>query len=234
MVVSVFRRFGSLLLLGLLFSLLSGCAQSVDWTASMNEVMQDYGASSPQALRPYFRRAHVPYPPEALGILVFKRSKRLELYAKNAAGRWVFIRRYRVLAASGTLGPKLHVGDHQVPEGIYQIVGLNPESRFDLSMKLDYPNDDDRHYAEIFGRDHLGTNIYIHGDRRSVGCVAIGNRAIEQLFPLVYRVGINNVTVIIAPNDLRRQKPIYLRGHPKWLPALYAKIKTALAAFPEP
>jgi len=68
---------------------------------------------------------------------------------------------YRITAASGTAGPKLREGDRQVPEGIYRIVGLNPNSRYHLSMKLDYPNAFDRHQAARDGRARPGSDIFI-------------------------------------------------------------------------
>ena len=108
----------------------------------------------------------------------------------------------------------------------------NPLSNFDLSMQIDYPNQFDRHWAKIAGRRHLGGDIFIHGGDRSIGCIAIGNNAIQKLYPLVDRVGLEHVDVIIAPNDLRRQKAIITKRDPKWVPQLYAQIGAALKAFP--
>lgn len=52
----------------------------------------------------------------------------------------------------GGPGPKLHDrDDHQVPEGIYNIVGYNPDSRFDLSLMLNYPNAFDQYHPELDG-----------------------------------------------------------------------------------
>ena len=51
---------------------------------------------------------------------------------------------YPVLGASGVLGPKLKEGDRQVPEGVYRVPELNPNSDFHLSLRLDYPNEFDR------------------------------------------------------------------------------------------
>ncbi len=210
---------------------ITGCAkQHPSWSQEMRAKIQKYSSYSKKHLEPYFKRAKVPYPPKKLAFLIFKRSRQFQLWAKNS-GRWTYIRTFRILAASGGPGPKLHTGDDQVPEGIYQIIGLNPDSRFDLSMHLNYPNAFDRKYAKLDHRTNLGSNIFIHGDKRSVGCVAIGDYAIEQLFPLVYAVGRGNVTVIIAPNNLRVQRPVYGKVRPSWLPILYQKITKALAPF---
>ena len=213
----------------------AGCdqKQQLTWHQAMTQKIQRYTGFARSHLYPYFKRAGVSYPPKKLGFLIFKKGKKLELYAKSSRV-WRYVRTFPILAASGGVGPKLHSGDRQVPEGIYHIVGLNPESHFDLSMHLNYPNAFDRKHADLDHRNHLGGDIYIHGNKRSIGCVAIGNKAIQQLFPLVYYVGIHNVTVIIAPNDLRTQKPVFGRVQPKWLPILYLKILKVLQQFPLP
>ncbi len=67
----------------------------------------------------------------------------------------------------------------------------------------------------------------------SVGCLAVGDRAIDQLFLLVRRVGLNHVQLIISPNDLRKNKPATSSfAQPRWLPELYKNIDHALKAFP--
>ncbi len=200
--------------------------------AVMSKKIKRYTPYADSHLAPYFKKANVAYPPKKIALLIFKNSKRLELYATQN-GHWTYIRDFPIYAASGKPGPKLHVGDRQVPEGVYHIIGLNPQSRFDLSMHLDYPNAFDRRYARLDGRHHLGGNIYIHGKRRSIGCVAIGDSGIESLFPLVYHVGIKNVEVIIAPNDFRESLPIFVASqHVPWVRKLYLRIDQALALFP--
>ena len=213
---------------------LVGCAQKtvLSYRQELQSKVKRYEGFSRRHLLPYFERARVEYPPHKLAFLIFKATRKFELYAKDK-GRWHYIRTFPVLAASGGPGPKLHSGDHQVPEGIYKIIGLNPDSRFDLSMHLNYPNAFDLKYAARDHRRDLGGNIFIHGNRRSIGCIAIGNYAIQQIFPLVAMVGFHNVKIIIAPVDFRIHKPIYGRMRPQWLPILYRKIRKALQRFPE-
>ena len=189
------------------------------------------GCTSQQRLASDFRKAKIAYPPKQLALLIFKKSRRMEVYAKNR-GPWRFVKSYPVLAASGGPGPKLRQGDRQVPEGIYHITALNPNSHFDLSLKLDYPNAFDRREAKRDHRRSLGNNIFIHGKGRSIGCVAIGDSGIEQLFPLVAKVGISDVTVIIAPDDMRLRPTIFGKVHPVWLLSLYHRITLALQSFP--
>ncbi len=68
---------------------------------------------------------------------------------------------------------------------------------------LNYPNSADRYYARLDHRHDLGDDIFIHGSDASIGCIPIGNKAIEQLFVLAYLVGERYIKVIIAPDDLR-------------------------------
>ncbi len=99
-------------------------------------------------------------------------------------------------------------------------------------MMIDYPNDFDRLQASKEGRNKLGGNIFIHGKSSSVGCLAIGDKAIDQLFLLAHRVGLNNMQLIIAPNDLRKEKPATgIFAQPRWLPELYQNIQQALNLF---
>lgn len=182
-------------------------------------------------LIPQFQAAEVHYPPKKLALLVFKAEKVLELWASDG-NDWGYIQDFDVLAASGAAGPKLRAGDHQVPEGIYHITMLNPYSKYDLSMMVNYPDAFDKLHASLDHRKHIGGDIFIHGKDVSIGCVAIGDHAIEDLFVLVYEVGVKNVEVIIAPNDLRVGPPIKARNAPKWTSYLYKKIASALKRFP--
>lgn len=183
-------------------------------------------------LAPYFSGSGLTHMPEKLALLVFKADKRLELWGREQHV-WKHIRDYPVLAASGHAGPKLREFDRQVPEGIYRITALNPNSLFHLSMRVNYPNAYDRQHAKQEGRTHLGGDIFIHGSNLSIGCIAVGDHNINQLFVLAYQVGIKNIRVIIAPNDLRVSAPAYSKNSPPWTRELYDKIKTALLRYPK-
>lgn len=203
------------------------------WNQAMAEKLTDYAGYSREKLAPYFAKANLPYAPHDLAFVILKRSKLFEIYARNNnRQQWRYIKTFPIYAASGGSGPKLHQGDDQVPEGIYHVIGLNPKSRFDLSMHLNYPNQFDRAQARRDHRTDLGGNIFIHGKRRSIGCIAIGNDAIQQVFPLVYAVGEHHVTVVIAPNDMRKDLPLTNREHVRWLSSLYSRLKNELKQFP--
>ncbi len=215
--------------------LLTGCHQAHDlsWNDAMLRKISSYSAYSQESFSPYFAQAQLPYAPQELAFLVFKESKQFEIYARNKdAEPWHFIKTFPIYAASGDVGPKLHAGDRQVPEGIYHIIALNPRSHFDLSMQLDYPNAFDVQEAQLEHRTNLGGDIFIHGNKKSVGCIALGNAAIRQIFPLVYAVGEHHVTVIIAPDDLRKNAVITNREHLPWVPNLYSHLKRELKQFP--
>lgn len=209
-------------------------AKEQEASGELQHKVQLYSVSAREELLPFFHQAGVQFPPQQLALLIFKGNHRLDLWAKDAYHtKWVQIRSFSILAASGDSGPKLQAGDQQVPEGIYHIAYLNPNSRFDLSMALDYPNAFDLAQAKHDGRNRskLGGDIFIHGGNRSIGCVAIGDAAIEQLFPLVALVGVQHVKVIIAPNDYRFHTADMASIHPDWISMLYHKIDQALDEF---
>lgn len=188
---------------------------------TVSSVIEKYGSNAENRLKPYFDEAGIPYPPEEIKLLAIKDKRSLELWASSGNG-FTNVRNYRVQAASGVSGPKLREGDKQVPEGIYKIIGLNPNSSYHLSMKLNYPNDFDLHHANSEGRSSPGTNIFIHGKSVSIGCLAMGDHAIEELFTLVHAVGISNTEVVISPSD-PRASPIHPpAGNEKpWISELY-------------
>lgn len=193
--------------------------------------LRQYGSGGRARLAPHFAKAHVAYPPRRVALLAFKRERRLAVWAGDATS-WHFIRSYPILAASGHAGPKLRQGDYQVPEGVYRIEYLNPASSYHLSMKVSYPNAFDRQQAARDRRTQLGGDIFIHGKDLSIGCIAIGDTAIEELFTLVADTRPEHVRVIIAPNDLRVAGASMGEETPLWIAGLYRTIAVALAEFP--
>ncbi|MBM4035866.1 MAG: hypothetical protein FJ291_29355 [Planctomycetes bacterium] len=198
---------------------------------TVEDVVREYGPAAEGRLRPHFERAGVAYPPARVALLAFKEEKRLELWVGKGSG-WAFIRSYPILAASGKAGPKLRRGDRQVPEGFYRVEALNPNSSYHLSIKLDYPNADDLARAKEDGRTDLGGDIFIHGKGVSIGCIAVGDGAIEELFVLVALVGREQVGAIISPADFRIEGVrLDSSGIPRWVPALYDSIRQKLRQF---
>ena len=180
-----------------------------------------------------FAKAGISYPPRDIALLAFKQERYVQLWAKGDKTSWKYIHTYPLTASSGRLGPKLKEHDRQIPEGIYKLTMFNPFSSMHLSMMINYPNDFDRLQAMKDGRRALGGDIFVHGKSMSVGCLAVGDRAIDQLFLLTRRVGLSHVKVIIAPNDLRQGKAATNTfAQPRWLPELYKNISHALSSFP--
>ncbi|MCX4025761.1 L,D-transpeptidase family protein [Endozoicomonas sp. SM1973] len=198
---------------------------------TVKDVIDHYQEDTQSRLKPYLDQAGFRQLPAALTMLAIKDEKKLELWGQQHTGEWVFIRSFPVLAASGKSGPKLREGDRQVPEGIYKIIGFNPNSSYHLSMKLNYPNTFDLKYAKLEGRHQPGTNIFIHGKAASIGCLAIGDRAIEELFVLSALVGKENIQVVIAPSDPRKKQLKANRPLPWWTNKLYQQISTAFQPY---
>ncbi|KTC93662.1 Legionella secretion system protein A [Legionella drozanskii LLAP-1] len=208
-------------------------APKLNWDKAVDHAIIKYGLRTEPELVRFFANANIAYPPREVALLAFKKERHVELWAKNENQNWRFIHTYPLTAFSGRLGPKLKERDGQIPEGIYRLTTFNPFSSMHLSMMINYPNNYDRLQAIKDGRRRLGNNIFLHGKSVSVGCLAVGDKAIDQLFLLTRRVGLNHVKIIIAPNDLRKGKPATSTfAQPRWLPDLYKQITTALNHFP--
>lgn len=200
---------------------------------AVDRAIARYSITKEPLLMAKFLKSGVSYPPKKIALLAFKQEQNIELWAQDSSQVWRYISSYPLTAYSGILGPKLKEYDKQIPEGIYKITMFNPYSRWHLSLMVNYPNEFDRAHAFRDGRHKLGGDIFIHGKNSSIGCLAIGDNAIEQIFLLSRRVGLNNVELIIAPNDLRKSEAAtsYF-NQPRWLPELYQKIKYALNKYP--
>jgi murein L,D-transpeptidase YafK len=199
------------------------------------ERVQQYGAQARSRLKPHFQRAQLSYPPKQVILVGLKAERLLQVYATDPTNGYHYVRSYRILAASGGPGPKLREGDGQVPEGIYPVELLNPNSRFHLSLRIGYPNAADRAQAEKEGRQKLGGDIMIHGSSVSIGCLAVGDEAAEDLFILAADTGLENLTVVLSPVDFRRGASVPKAAKlPDWTDSLYAQIKSRLAQLPLP
>lgn len=114
-------------------------------------------------------------------IRAFKQEKQLELFVRNrATGQFELFRTYLIVAASGTLGPKLVEGDGQVPEGFYAVppAAMKPDSRYHLAFNIGFPNEFDR------SQGRTGSAIMVHGNHVSIGCLAMTDEKIEEIYTL--------------------------------------------------
>jgi hypothetical protein len=212
----------------------SGAAEDAyDPHATVASRLAQYGPAARARMAPRFARAGLGYPPASVTLVALKDVARLELWAAGGDGALRHVRDYDVRAASGERGPKLREGDQQVPEGVYRVDWINPRSAYHLSLHIDYPNERDRAHATLDGRAALGGDIMIHGDEVSIGCLAMGDTAAEELFVLAADTGIgpgdaSRVNVILAPTDLRVHDAAPRDGDPAWLAELYAEIRAAM------
>lgn len=197
---------------------------------TVSDVVEEYGAQARSRIAPHFENAGIPYPPKDAAFLAMKDTDLLEVWARNDQA-WSRIKKYKIQAASGVSGPKLREGDRQVPEGIYKVIGLNPNSAYHLSMKLNYPNDFDLLWAQKENRTEPGSNIFIHGKSVSIGCLAMGDEAIEELFVLASDAGIASIKVIIAPTDPRTNNLVPPEGSQPWVKDLYSNIERGFESF---
>ncbi|MFN2424817.1 MAG: murein L,D-transpeptidase family protein [Candidatus Binatia bacterium] len=195
--------------------------------------LAEIGPKARQRWKRDFDAAGIPYPAASVEIVVFKREKRVEVYAGPAPQRLSFLRSMPITAASGGPGPKLREGDRQVPEGIYDVDALNPNSLYHVALRLDYPNAYDQRMAARDRRRKLGSAIMIHGSDRSIGCVAVGDEAAEDLFVIAADSGLAHVSVVIVPRDFRRTGEHELMpGQPTWVHDLYATLDRKLRSLP--
>ena len=133
------------------------------------------------------------YGPRITGIVVNKGEREMFLLHNGQV-----IEDYKIDLGFAPIGDKEREGDGKTPEGRYRIDLKNPKSQFHLSLRISYPNADDRAGAATRG-DDPGGDIYIHGTpgRRAPysmhenirdwthGCIAVSDADIEELWRLV-------------------------------------------------
>ena len=113
-------------------------------------------------------------------IRIFKEESLLEVWIRSGA-EYKLLKNYFICAYSGALGPKEKEGDKQAPEGFYRVTKkqLNPNSKFHLSFNLGYPNAYDRAHRRT------GSFLMVHGNCVSIGCYAMTDAKIEEIYALV-------------------------------------------------
>ena len=115
-------------------------------------------------------------------VRIFKESNELELWLKpKSSPSYKLFRNYPIAYYSGKLGPKTAEGDLQAPEGFYSVAWkqLNPVSSYHLAFNVGYPNDYDRSLKRTGGA------IMVHGSNVSIGCFAMTNPLIEEIYLIV-------------------------------------------------
>jgi len=110
---------------------------------------------------------------------IFKSESELEVWLEKD-GRFELFATYPICHWSGTLGPKQREGDKQTPEGFYTITSrqLHHVGRWPRSLNLGFPNA----FDSAMGRS--GSYILVHGGCSSVGCFAMTNPVIGEIYGL--------------------------------------------------
>lgn len=115
---------------------------------------------------------------------IFKETNELEVWVQPSdAEKFQLFKTYEICYYSGELGPKTQQGDGQSPEGFYFINAgrFNPWSSFHLSLNMGYPNAYDR------SKGYTGNYLMIHGSCVSIGCYAMTDEGIEEIYTLAHK-----------------------------------------------
>jgi murein L,D-transpeptidase YafK len=113
-------------------------------------------------------------------IRIYKEESTLEVWKQDRTGKFALLKAYPICKFSGKLGPKLAQGDYQAPEGFYDITPdqMNPWSHEYLAFNTGFPNAFDR----SLGR--TGSFLMVHGGCESVGCYAMTDYEMEEIYGL--------------------------------------------------
>jgi len=119
-------------------------------------------------------------PSEPMVVRLFKQTSELEVWKRTTSGSYALLKTYEICKWSGALGPKVREGDYQSPEGFYDVTPglMNPKSSYWLSFNVGFPNK----FDQAWGR--TGTNLMIHGDCKSVGCYAMTDEGIKEIYAM--------------------------------------------------
>lgn len=195
---------------------------------TVQSVIQKIDIPASGRWQPYFDAKNINITDiSALTLIGLKKEKQLEFWVQ-IHGQWIKLRTMPILGASGGIGHKFRQGDWQVPEGLYNLDYLNPNSQAHLSVHVNYPNTDDKAWAKEENRRNLGGDIMIHGKRSSIGCLAMGDVGAEDIFWLIYKIGLKNSDIIISPYDMRIHNQNFPEGR---IAIRYQQIKEALQNF---
>jgi len=113
-------------------------------------------------------------------VRVYKESSELEVWKPDSRGDYRLVKTYEICKWSGGLGPKMAEGDYQSPEGFYNVSAgmMNPKSAYYLSFNTGFPNRFDRAHGRT------GSNLMVHGDCKSVGCYAMTDGQMQEIYAL--------------------------------------------------
>lgn len=160
---------------------------------------------------------------------IFKAEAEVELWM-HKGDRYELFAIYPICNWSGTLGPKLAEGDKQTPEGFYTISRsqLHRVGRWPRSLNLGFPNIFDKAQART------GSYILVHGGCSSVGCFAMTNPVIDEIFRLTQAAiikGQQHVPVHVFPFRMTEAN-LKKHDHADWR-GFWQNLKQGYDAFEE-
>ncbi|MEF3366758.1 murein L,D-transpeptidase family protein, partial [Methylocystis sp. 9N] len=137
-------------------------------------------------------------------VRIFKKEGELELWLRKGGARFSLYKSFPICKWSGRLGPKLQEADYQSPEGFYSVSArqLHPRSNYYRAFNVGYPNAFDRQNGRTGGL------VMVHGACKSVGCFAMTDRGIAEIYGFVeaaLRAGQKEVQVHIFPFRMTEQ-----------------------------
>lgn len=172
---------------------IANTARAVTPRASyLSNLVRSRAARGP-ALPPHVRSGAASVAFTADSIVVEKSRRTMTLYNQGQP-----VRIYFIALGQNPLGDKVGIGDNRTPEGLYYIEAHNPASKYYLSLRVSYPNDQDMAESRSRGTDP-GGDIMIHGlpkgfekvgaDHRkrdwTNGCIAVTNAEIEEIWQAI-------------------------------------------------
>ncbi len=145
-------------------------------------------------------------------VRIFKDTEKLEIQIKHK-DQFTLFKSYPICFFSGQLGPKTKEGDLQAPEGFYEVTPgqMNPNSAYHLSFNLGYPN------AYDLAHNYTGSYLMVHGKCESVGCYAMTDDQMEEIYTLLqtaFENGQQSVAVHAFPFEMTVQNLSRYTTHP--------------------
>lgn len=148
---------------------------------------------------------------------IFKEENELEIWMQPSPDAlYTLFKVARLTASAGGLGPKLHEGDGQTPEGFYAISsrGLRPQTQHHLGLDLGYPNERDQRLGRT------GSDLTLHAGTVAAGGFSVSESTMNEVYTLAdaaLRRGSRIIPVHIFPfrlTDERMDKVV--AGRSRW------------------
>ncbi|MDC9597646.1 L,D-transpeptidase family protein [Xenorhabdus anantnagensis] len=143
-------------------------------------------------------------------IQIFKEEKLLELYTRDNTNHYQLTQSYPICNYSGGLGPKTLKGDFKSPEGFYHVSlkQLKPDSHYYRAINLGFPNEFDKF------KGYSGRDLMIHGACKSIGCYAMTNRYMDEIYQYAesafhhgqHEIKINIYPFRMTPQNMKRHQ----------------------------